>query len=196
MSNAYKRQIQNRNFLSPVGFKFSLARAPQLAYFTNSANIPGISLGVAEQGSYLKVIPVPGDMMDFNDFTVRFLVDEDLKNYLEIQNWIRGLGFPESLSEVYDLQKETTLTGKPFSQNTQMNVYSDGVLQILTNTENLQYNVMFKDMFPVSLSDLEFDSTDTDIQYFSASVTFKYSVYTITNEYNVNVAGNSSTNNL
>ena len=77
-----------------------------------------------------------------------------------------------------------------------MNVYSDGVLQILTNTENLQYNVMFKDMFPVSLSDLEFDSTDTDIQYFSASVTFKYSVYTITNEYNVNVAGNSSTNNL
>lgn len=196
MSNAYKRQINNRNFLSPVGFKFSLARAPKLAYFTNSANIPGISLGVAEQGSYLKTIPVPGDIMEFNDFTIRFLVDEDLKNYLEIQNWMRGLGFPETLSEIYELQKEKTLTGKPFSHNSQMNLYSDGVLQILTNTDNLQYNVVFKDMFPMSLSDLEFDSTDTDIQYFSANVTFKYSIYTITDEFNVNVAGKSSISTL
>ena len=184
MSNAYKRQIQNRNFLSPVGFKFSITRAPKLSYFTNSATIPGMSLGVAEQPSYLSRIPVPGDMMQFNDFSIRFLVDEDLENYIEIQNWLRGLGFPESLQQIYNLQKETDLVGKKYSPNQEMNVYSDGTLQVLTSNENINFQIKFQDMFPISLSDLEFDATDTGIQYFAATVTFKYSVYHITNEFN------------
>ena len=43
--------------------------------------------------------------MDFGDLTLRFLVDENLKNFMEIQNWIRGLGFPERVQEFRDLQK-------------------------------------------------------------------------------------------
>ena len=74
MSNAYKRQIQNRNFLSPVGFKFNLTRAPKIAFFTNSVNLPGLDLGVAQQPTYLKMIPIPGDILTFNDFSLRFLV--------------------------------------------------------------------------------------------------------------------------
>ena len=186
-SNPYKRQIQNRNFLSPVGFKFTLARAPKLAYFTNSANLPGINLGVTEQPSYLSRIPVPGDMMTFNDFTLRFLVDENLENYLEIQKWMRGLGFPESLQEIYNLQSESDLIGYSYSPSQQLNIYSDGTLQILTSSENVQFNVKFLDMFPISLSDIEFDATDTDIQYFTANVTFKYSIYNIVNEFNTPV---------
>ena len=65
-----------------------------------------------------------------------------------------------------------------------MNLYSDGTLQILTSSDNIQYNVKFRDMFPISLSDINFDATDTDIQYFTANVTFKYSIYDITDEYN------------
>ena len=38
--------------------------------------------------------------MDFGDLSLRFLVDEDLTNYMEIQKWMRGLGFPESLTRV------------------------------------------------------------------------------------------------
>jgi hypothetical protein len=186
MSNIYKRQIQNRNFLSPVGFKFTLARAPKLSYFTNSVNLPGVNLGYTEQPSYLKMIPVPGDVMTFNDFSITFLIDEDMENYFEIQNWIRGLGFPDSLDQIYDLQSETNLVGNKYSPGQQMNIYSDGTLQILTSSENLHYNVKFKDMFPISISDIEFDATDTDIQYFTASVTFKYSIYDITNEFNKN----------
>ena len=101
---ALDNQIQNRNFLAPVGFKFTLNRAPKVAFFSNSANIPDINLGVAIQPNYLNDIPVPGDKMEFGDFTLRFLVDENLENYMEIQNWIRGLGFPESLNEIYEWQ--------------------------------------------------------------------------------------------
>ena len=52
---------QNRNFLSPTGFKFSLKRAPKVSFFCNSANIPDLNLGIAIQPSYLKDIDTPGD---------------------------------------------------------------------------------------------------------------------------------------
>jgi hypothetical protein len=89
-------QPQNRNFLSPTGFKFSLKRAPKVSFFCNSANIPDLNLGIAIQPTYLKDIDTPGDKIVFGDFSLRFLVDEDLENYMEVQNWIRGLGYPGS----------------------------------------------------------------------------------------------------
>ena len=108
-------QIENRNFLAPVGFKFNLQRSPGVAYFCNQANIPDISLGVANQANYLRDIPTPGDKMDFGDLSLRFLVDEDLKNYMEIQKWMRGLGFPESKSLISLRKRVTTdyLKGMP-----------------------------------------------------------------------------------
>ena len=88
-TGAKESPITNRNFLSPVGFKFALKRSPAVAFFCNEANIPSMDLGVAEQPTYLKNIPTPGDKIQFGDLNLRFLVDEDLKNYMEIQNWIR-----------------------------------------------------------------------------------------------------------
>ena len=81
-----KNPIENRNFLSPVGFKFALKRSPAVAFFCNEANIPSLDLGIAEQPTYLKDVPLPGDTIQFGDLSLRFLVDEDLTNYMEIQN--------------------------------------------------------------------------------------------------------------
>ena len=175
--NPFDSQISNRNFLSPTGFKFSLNRAPKVAFFGNSANIPSMTLGVANQSTYLKDIDVPGDKIVFEDFSLRFLVDENLENYLEIYNWIRGLGYPESLQEIYDFQKGGTINQPDKSQ---MALFSDGTLQILTSKDNPNFKVMFEDLWPYSLSTLQFDSTDEDIQYFTADVSFKYTIYNIT----------------
>jgi hypothetical protein len=43
------RQIENRNFLSTVKFKFTLNKSPKISFFANSVNIPAIELGVAKQ---------------------------------------------------------------------------------------------------------------------------------------------------
>ncbi len=173
----YTRQIQNRNYLSAVGFKFSISRAPKISFFGNSINIPSISMGNAVQPNYLKDIPVPGDKMEFEDLNVRFLVDENLENYMEIQNWMRGLGFPESLKEIYDLQDQKNL--EYANETSLMNIYSDGVIQVLDSSQNPQFQVRFKDLFPTSLSSLSFDATDTSIEYFTAEVSFKYTIYDI-----------------
>jgi len=179
-----RAQIDNRNFLSPTGFKFTLTRTPKVAFFCNQANIPDLTLGVAVQPTYLKDIDTPGDKISFGDLSLRFLVDENLENYMEIQNWIRGLGYPEKLSEFADLQNSGTVQGN-YAKDRQ-NIYSDGTLQVLTSSQIPNFQISFKDLFPYSLSTMTFDATDTDIQYFTADVSFKYTIYNI-----VDLSGNS-----
>jgi hypothetical protein len=171
-------QIENRNFLSPTGFKFTLKKSPKVAFFCNEANIPDLNLGIAVQTSYLKDIDLPGDKIVFGDLNLRFLVDENLENYMEIQNWIRGLGYPENLQQFADLQNQGLIQGN-YTQDRQ-NIYSDGTLQVLTSSSIPNFQVVFKDLFPYSLGTLTFDATQTDVQYFTADVGFKYTIYSIT----------------
>ena len=168
--------ISNRNFLAPTGFKFSIKRCPGATFFCNKANIPSLDLGVAVQPNYLKDIDRPGDKIQFGDLTITFLVDEDLVNYMEIQKWIRGLGYPESLDQFAELEKEAIIG--PDGKFT--DIFSDGTLQILSNNQIPKYNVVFQGLWPYTLSTLTFDATDTDIEYFTADVSFKYTIYNLT----------------
>ncbi len=180
MAKTRPSQIENRNFLAPVGFQFNLQRSPGAAFFCNQANIPDLNLGVTEQPNYLRPIPTPGDILDFGDLNIRFLVDEDLTNFMEIQNWLRGLGFPEEVQEFRNLEKSGSLPTRKYIERGH-DVYSDGTLQILSSNMVAKFNINFKDLFPVSLTTLTFDATDTDIEYFTADATFKYTAYNITN---------------
>ena len=135
-------------------------------------------MGTAIQPTYLKDIDRPGDKVEFGDFNYRFLVDENLENYLEIFNWIRGLGYPESLKEIYDLQNEPRTIDNRNSP--MMNIYSDGTLQVLNSSYNTQFKIIFEDMFPTFLSGLTFDATDNSIEYFTAEIVFRYTYYYIT----------------
>mgnify|MGYP003352504633 CR=1 FL=1 len=112
-SPAFANQISNRNFLSPTGFKFTLAKEPKAVFFCTNARIPEITLQLTVQPNYLKDIDIPGTKMMFNDFTLRFLVDEDLENYMEIQRWMRGIEYPETLQEIYDWQSNNDNIEQP-----------------------------------------------------------------------------------
>ena len=98
--NFLSKQVENKNYLSPVGFKFNLTKTPKVDFFSNSAKIPGITLGGIKVANYLKAIDVPGDNIEFEDLTIQFIVDEDLENYLSIHTWIYGLGYPNSVEEL------------------------------------------------------------------------------------------------
>jgi hypothetical protein len=173
-----RSQIENRNFLQPQGFKFQVTRAPNVSYFGNAVNIPSLQLRTTIQPTYLKELPQPGEIIDFEDLTFRFLVDEDLSNYMEMQNWIRGIGFPEDLDQIYKLQEQTIGVANPDYQ-TGLNLYSDGTLTVLDSMNNPNFKVVFEDLFPYSLSTIEFDATVSDVQYFTAEVRFKYTIYHI-----------------
>jgi hypothetical protein len=173
MASAFDNQIGNRNFLSPIGFKFTLAKEPKVSFFCNSARIPDISLGTTLQPSYLKNIDVPGDKLQYGDFSLRFLVDENLENYMKIHNWLTGLGSPESLQQYKDLISTED------DDKDENNQFSDGSLHILNSNFRNVAVVKFKDLFPVFLTSLDFEANENDVNYFTAEVTFKYTIYNI-----------------
>ena len=172
-SSAFGKQIQNRNFLAPVGVKFTLAKYPKVDFFSNSARIPELSLGTAIQSSYLKDIDVPGEKLTYGDLTIRFLVDENMENYVAMHNWLKGIGFPETPQQFKDqiTDNEGIIDEKL--------VFSDGSLHILNSNFQDVAIVKFQDLFPVGLTSLEFDATETDINYFTAEVSMRYTVYNI-----------------
>ena len=173
MATAFANQITNRNFLSPAGFNFTITKTPKVSFFCSSASIPEITFDTNTQPTYLKNIDIPGEKLEYQDLMVRFLVDEDLKNYMAIHNWMTGIGYPETLG---DFKTETTADDGSRDMNQQ---FSDGSLSILNSNYRTNAIVKFKDLFPVSLTSLEFDTSVTDIQYFTAQANFKYLVYNI-----------------
>lgn len=178
MAPVFDNQIQNRNYLSPIGFKFTLAKEPKAVFFCNAARIPEITLGTAIQPSYLKMIDVPGDIVTYGDLTIRFLIDENLENYLAIHKWITGLGFPETTEQYKDLVSREDGDQDP------LKAFSDGTLRILNSNYNDVALIKFRDLYPVSLTSMEFEATGDDYNYFTAEATFKYTIYNITDKDN------------
>ena len=170
-SGPFVNQIQNRNYLSGIGFKFNLAKYPKVDFFSNSARIPELTLAVATQPSYLKDIDLPGEKLTYGDFTLRFLIDEDMENYMAVYEWLNGLGFPESTKEFKELTTDKDGRREIKEQ------FCDGTLRILNSNLREIAKVKFKDLFPVSLTSLDFDATNTDVEYFTAEATFKYTIY-------------------
>ena len=185
----FDKQIANRNYMSPLGFKLILTKTPKVDFLSQSANIPQISMGTAIQPSYLKDIPVPGDKVLYDDLTVNFLVDEKMENYLAIHKWITGLGYPESIGQFSQLKKDDLRTDASASDDADPRYFefSDATLQILNSNYKPSVLINFQDAFPVSLSTLEFDVTTRDYNFFTAQVTFKYTIYNITDPKGVRI---------
>ena len=155
----------NLNFLSPLNFKFTLMRAPTVNFFIQSVNIPGMTLRSTEMPTPFIKVPVPGDHLNYDELEISFKVDEDLVNYFEIHNWIRALSHLKP-SEYRALQYSPQYTGS--------SIRSDISLQILNSNRKPNYEITYKDAFPVSISSLEFDTKDEDVSFISATAKFEY----------------------
>ncbi len=162
----YNEQPKNRNFLSPAGFKLDLEIFHGVDFFCQSASIPEIAIPIAEVQTPYRRVPIAGSGgINFGDLQVRFIIDEELKNYNEIHSWIRK----------YGLSDERLLPGES-------DLYSNARLYILTSHSNINHVAEFTNIFPVSLSGVPFDATVGDVDYLSADVTFKYEKYELLDE--------------
>ena len=175
MANWYNDQLTNRNFLSPIGFLFLLDKARKVSFLCQKAEIPTVELGQVEIPTRgLVPIPVEGNMR-YSEFSMEFIVDEDLRNYMQIHNWMRALGTPQEFKE------RRVWLNKYADSPSEDPRFSDATLQVLNNNNIANFDVVFKDMFPVSLSSLPFDVTGGDNDYFTSTATFRYTLYEIRN---------------
>tara|TARA_Y100000401_G_C8181043_1_gene153983 strand:- start:24 stop:563 length:540 start_codon:yes stop_codon:yes gene_type:complete len=171
--STYSNQPENFNYFNPIGFKFEVDKLPNVNFFCQSATLPGLTLGEATQPNPFRDIPTPGDKILFEELTIRFVVDEELENWLEMKEWIFGLGYPNSTDEYNELSK-TNNEIKPRG-----NKYSDGILMVLTSNKNAQIKVTFQDLWPVTLTGIQMDSSVAEVDYITADATFAYTIYKV-----------------
>ena len=88
-----------------------------------------------------------------------------------------GLGYPNSQRDFTDMKLEDVYHPEIGDRDNPYAEFSDGTLQILNSNLRPQSYVKIESMFPVSLSTLEFDASNTDINYFQAQVVFKYKIF-------------------
>ena len=191
IEQSYKRQPTKFDYAAPTQFKFTITKLPKVEFFCTAANIPGISIGQANQPTPLKDIPIPGDKLDYDNLNISFLVDENLENYREIHGWMYGIGFPKARTQFADLvqankdrfpttgkDSKVTDAGKvKYGAEPLGPIFSDATLNVLTSKNNANIEVRFNNVFPVSLSSLDFNQQANDIDYLTATVSFKYKLY-------------------
>ena len=156
---AIRNQPTNLNQLNVVSFESNFLRMPNINYFCQRVGIPGITLSNTILSTPFANIPIEGDVLEFEDLTIGFIVDEDMQNYLELYNWLQSLGFPEKFPQ-YD--------------NETSSLKSDVNVLIHTNKSNPNYSIVFKDVFPVSLGAISFDTNATSLDPIVIDATFKY----------------------
>ena len=182
------RQPDQLDYASPTQFRFGVHQLPKVEFFTVSANLPGIAGGVVTQATPFKDIPTMGDKLTYENLSISFIVDEYLENYISLHNWMIGIGFPQKRDQFRTYRDVTSNTpagggtpkvdriGKATADRA---MYSDAFLQILSNKNNPIVEVIFENLFPVSLSALDFSQAATDVEYMVATAEFAYQIYEI-----------------
>lgn len=177
---ALTRNPVNTDFLQPHKFQMIFDRLPNVTYFCQEANIPGIALTEIQRFTPFVDLYIPGEKAVYDTFNTSFLVSEDMSSWLELHNWIRSATFPTDFKEYADLAR-TTKSGMNSSliNNKRPAVYTDGTLTIYSNKNNPRIRVKFHDIFPTYLASLAFNVGSSAEGVITSSASFRYSYYDI-----------------
>jgi hypothetical protein len=170
---ALNRTPEAGSFLQPTKYLLTFDRIKTVQFYCQSVNIPGINLGQAPISTPMLDIFAPGNKITYNPLNIHFLVDEKLQSWQELHSWFRSIASPESYEErkrLAALQNQYSLSKKPTA-------YSDATLTVLSSLNNPILRVKFYNMFPITLSDIIFDSAQSADDVISADAVFMFDYF-------------------
>jgi hypothetical protein len=176
--SALTRNPKNPNYLHPNKFQLNFSRLPNMQYFCQTVVVPGISMGESLTPNPFVDLYKPGEKAIYDLLNVTFMVDEMLKSWLEIHDWIRAMTFPTDFKEYQNLG----LLSKTAGIRQQMGIppqYSDATITILSSANNPTYRFKFYDVFPTSLSSFPMSSNDGPDSTITADATFRYAYFDV-----------------
>ena len=164
----------NYNTLSPLSFKLELVRFPLLSFWCQSITLPDLTLSESTYSLPMAEVPIIGDKLEIGGLSVVMVVDEDLSNYREIIDWMKGVAPTESLQNYKKyMESRDNEVGADYQK-----YLSDGTLHITTNAKGTNLIISFYDMFPTSLGALSFDSSG-ESTVITTDITFQLRDYII-----------------
>ena len=184
------KQPSNLDFADPTKFRFQCVKIPKVEFNTVQANIPGITLTELIQPTRLQQLKIPGNDLTFDDLTITFTVDENLETYKQIHDWMAALAQMDSddkyralITEGKDRmplsQQQTSMdAGRPGLPTPDGAIFADAKLTVLTSRFISKIEINFQDIYPKSLSALDYNQNLTDTEYLIATCTFGYKIHT------------------
>ena len=166
------RSPLNTNLLQPTKFLLTFDRTPTVQYFCQSVILTGINLGQAQLNTPMLDIFSPGNKIMYNPFSIHFLLDEQMLGWQELHTWFRSIASPESWDERKRLSALQNKLG-----STRHSYYSDATLTILSALNNPLIRVKFINVFPITLSDIQFDSAQSADDIMSSDAVFMFDYF-------------------
>jgi hypothetical protein len=157
------------NYLQNNGFQLILPRFPLVTFYSQNFSLPEMSLPPANIPTPFSDMRIAGDKIEFSPFTFQFIVDDQMRNYEEIQKWIFSIGFATSRQDYVKYKNKGEKVERLGEQ--------DAVVSILSSKGNPTRHIKFYDAIPISLSGIEFTTQDTSTNYVMASATFAYTYF-------------------
>lgn len=159
------------DYLKPNGYRLTIANLKNTNYDCQAVKLPSLTLGNYDYNTPFVAIPVPGDKLVFGRFTVEFIVQDKLQNYLEIFRWMQALGFPSSYNQFTNLPN---IAKNKNNLDAASPSYSDATLLILSGQNNHNLSIKFVDMYPIELSEIDLDIRTEPVNPVTAVATFAY----------------------
>lgn len=173
------REPNNINPLINNDFVFRIHRAPHVNYFVQSCSIPGITIPAMQMNTPHATIPIEANRPIYDNLSISFKIDEYMINYLQIVNWIRALGKPAGFEDYTDRWGANTNPVAPFTENKKLAKYSDISLFVQTSLKNPLLEFVFRDAWPVAISQIPMDTTSIDASETTATVFFAYTYFDV-----------------
>lgn len=155
------------NYLSPLEFRVTVSRMPNVEFFTQSVQIPGVSVNPPETNNPFNRLVFTPEKLQYSPLALSFILDEKMANYREILSWIKGISFPQDYSQFDAINKS------------EEGLRSDISVLIMNSSKNPNIVVNYIDCMPVSLSGVRIDTTMQEPIYPTAEVEFAYNYFTI-----------------
>jgi hypothetical protein len=141
--------------MNTQSFQIDIPLAPSVNEWIQSVSLPGMTLGEASIENPFIRQPEPGDKLIFSPLSFSFIVDEQMKNFIEMYNWMTALGFPENLQQYGVMPHQVNrVSDKDVTCDITVLVYNNQTKPILKFT-------MFG-CFPIALGDMPLNSAGTD----------------------------------
>ena len=157
------RQPTTTNYLYQTFYKFQMRRLPKVNYFMQKVSLPDFaSGGPIEQPTRFVSVKHPSKNVSFDNLTIEFLVDENLENWRELYDWMRTIYL---VDDYKNFESETSTH------------FTEGSIMLLNSAMNVNKEIRFHNLLPISLSGIDFDSTDTDLSPRVATATFAFDFY-------------------
>jgi hypothetical protein len=170
--NALTRVPQNTNYLQPTKFLLTFDRIGSVQYFCQSVNIPGVNLGQAPINLPTVDIFAPGNKITYNPLSITFNVDAELNSWRGLHDWYRSIASPESFQE----RKRLTDIQNAY-QNNKLKNYSDATLTVLSSLNNPILRIQYINVFPITLSDIIFDTKQSADDIITADAVFVFDYF-------------------